>query len=155
MQVYLNLLKPYWDLLAPILQDSSCAPVTHDPVGGQTIYIAARKPSALSSRCPPLQMEDQFIPALEDSRALLLNVSRVMVDSGAERHQYAVWLPGIGIAAVYGMIILVGLVGNVTLMKTCLLVKSMRTVPNLFLSSLALGTCCCWWPAPLLMPAAI
>uniref|UniRef100_A0A8C6U6B3 Gastrin-releasing peptide receptor n=1 Tax=Neogobius melanostomus TaxID=47308 RepID=A0A8C6U6B3_9GOBI len=28
---------------------------------------------------------------------------------------------------------------NVTLMKTCLLVKSMRTVPNLFLSSLALG----------------
>uniref|UniRef100_A0A3Q2EAX7 Gastrin-releasing peptide receptor n=1 Tax=Cyprinodon variegatus TaxID=28743 RepID=A0A3Q2EAX7_CYPVA len=82
-----------------------------------------------------------LIPSLQNIllRALLLNVSKVMVDSGAERHQYAVWLPGIGIAAVYGMIILVGLIGNVTLMKTCLLVKSMRTVPNLFLSSLALG----------------
>ncbi|CAB1420007.1 unnamed protein product [Pleuronectes platessa] len=42
-------------------------------------------------------------------------------------------------ATVYGIIIIVGLVGNVTLMKTCLLVKSMQTVPNLFLSSLALG----------------
>lgn len=77
--------------------------------------------------------------SLEDSEALLLNVSKVLWDSSAERYQYAVWLPGIAIAAVYGLIILVGLVGNITLMKTCLLVKSMRTVPNLFLSSLALG----------------
>ncbi|CAG05835.1 unnamed protein product, partial [Tetraodon nigroviridis] len=43
------------------------------------------------------------------------------------------------IAAAYGAIIVVGLVGNVTLMKTCLSVRSLRTVPNLFLSSLALG----------------
>lgn len=53
--------------------------------------------------------------------------------------RYNIWPPGIGIAAIYGAIIAVGLVGNVSLMKTCLSVKSMRTVPNLFLSSLALG----------------
>lgn len=75
----------------------------------------------------------------EDSTVLFLNVSRVFGDSGRQQHRYSVWLPGIGIAAVYGIIIIVGLVGNVTLMKTCLLVRSMRTVPNLFLSSLALG----------------
>lgn len=70
---------------------------------------------------------------------MVLNISRVVWESGAEQHQYNIWLPGIGVAAVYGIIIIVGLVGNVTLMKTCLLVKSMWTVPNLFLSSLALG----------------
>ncbi|XP_003961824.2 gastrin-releasing peptide receptor-like [Takifugu rubripes] len=83
--------------------------------------------------------------SLEDSVALhpenswILNGSRVTRDSAGEPHQYNIWLPGIGIAAVYGVIIAVGLVGNVTLMKTCLSVKSLRTVPNLFLSSLALG----------------
>ncbi|XP_005798182.1 gastrin-releasing peptide receptor-like [Xiphophorus maculatus] len=86
-----------------------------------------------------MSLENQLTSSLEDSEALLLNVSKMLWDSSAERYQYAVWLPGIGIAAVYGLIILVGLVGNITLMKTCLLVKSMRTVPNLFLSSLALG----------------
>ena len=69
----------------------------------------------------------------------LTNVSRLLPGSAAEPHRLRVWLPGIGIAAVYGAIVAVGLVGNVTLMKTCLLVKSMRTVPNLLLSSLALG----------------
>uniref|UniRef100_A0A3Q4BW51 Gastrin-releasing peptide receptor n=1 Tax=Mola mola TaxID=94237 RepID=A0A3Q4BW51_MOLML len=68
-----------------------------------------------------------------------LNVSAVLWDSSGNHHRYNIWPPGVGIAAVYGVIIVVGLVGNVTLMKTCLLVKSMRTVPNLFLSSLALG----------------
>ncbi|XP_019945455.2 gastrin-releasing peptide receptor-like isoform X1 [Paralichthys olivaceus] len=83
--------------------------------------------------------EDSFLTGPEDTRGpVLLNVSRVSEDS-TEQHQYNIWLPGIVIAAVYGIIIIVGLVGNVTLMKTCLLVKSMRTVPNLFLSSLALG----------------
>lgn len=77
--------------------------------------------------------------SLEDSKVWALNVSRVFLDSAVEQHRYNIWPPGIGIAAVYGVIIIVGLVGNVTLMKTCLLVKSMRTVPNLFLSSLALG----------------
>ncbi|MEQ2315286.1 hypothetical protein AMECASPLE_020700 [Ameca splendens] len=87
-----------------------------------------------------MSLEDPFSLTLEDSRALILNVSNVLWDSGAEQHhQYAIWIPGIGIAAVYGIIIVVGLVGNITLMRTCLLVKSMRTVPNLFLSSLALG----------------
>ncbi|XP_058479058.1 gastrin-releasing peptide receptor-like [Solea solea] len=71
---------------------------------------------------------------------VVLNGSRSFWDSTAEhQHQYIIWLPGTGIAAVYGTIIIIGLVGNVTLMKTCLLVKSMRTVPNLLLSSLAVG----------------
>lgn len=86
-----------------------------------------------------MSQEDPSTFTPEDSDALLLNVSRVFRDSAGELHRYSIWLPGIGIAAVYGIIIIVGLVGNVTLMKTCLLVKSMRTVPNLFLSSLALG----------------
>nr|XP_040058263.1 gastrin-releasing peptide receptor-like [Gasterosteus aculeatus aculeatus] len=69
----------------------------------------------------------------EDSAAPVLNVST------EEPRHYNIWLPGIPVAAVYGIVIVVGLVGNVTLMRTCLTVKSMRTVPNLFLSSLALG----------------
>ncbi|XP_033843241.1 gastrin-releasing peptide receptor [Periophthalmus magnuspinnatus] len=72
----------------------------------------------------------------EDQHLLFVNVT---LESIATQNGYNIWLPGVGIAAVYGLIITVGLVGNVTLMKTCLLVKSMRTVPNLFLSSLALG----------------
>lgn len=86
-----------------------------------------------------MSLEDFFVLDSEDNRLSVLNVSRVFWDSAGEQHQYNIWLPGFGIAAVYGIIIIVGLVGNVTLMKTCLLVKSMRTVPNLFLSSLALG----------------
>ncbi|CAL9690077.1 unnamed protein product [Knipowitschia caucasica] len=74
-----------------------------------------------------LNAEDHF---------LLMNMS---LESVATHRGYNIWLPGVGIAAVYALIIAVGLVGNATLMKTCLLVKSMRTVPNLFLSSLALG----------------
>ncbi|TMS06682.1 Amyloid-beta A4 protein [Larimichthys crocea] len=84
-----------------------------------------------------MSLEDSLVINTEDSRGL--NVSRVFWDSTGEQSQYIIWLPGIGIAAAYGVIIVVGLVGNVTLMKTCLSVKCMRTVPNLFLSSLALG----------------
>ncbi|RVE58375.1 hypothetical protein OJAV_G00208990 [Oryzias javanicus] len=73
---------------------------------------------------PPLTPEDGAGPCVNASSA---------------HWAHRVWLPGIGIAAVYGVLIVVGVVGNVTLMKTCLLVKSMRTVPNLFLSSLAMG----------------
>ncbi|KAF3843113.1 hypothetical protein F7725_001962 [Dissostichus mawsoni] len=80
-----------------------------------------------------MSLEGSVFTAPEDSGDPVLNVSTW------EQHQYHIWLPGIGIAAVYGIIIFVGLVGNVTLMRTCLMVKSMRTVPNLFLSSLALG----------------
>lgn len=49
--------------------------------------------------------------------------------------------PGVtyAIVPVYGLIILIGLIGNVTLIKIFCTVKSMRNVPNLFISSLALG----------------
>ncbi|XP_017550080.2 gastrin-releasing peptide receptor [Pygocentrus nattereri] len=50
-----------------------------------------------------------------------------------------VWHAGIFIAAVYALIIAVGLVGNVTLIRTFCTAKSMRNVPNLFMSSLAFG----------------
>ncbi|CAK6959270.1 gastrin-releasing peptide receptor-like [Scomber scombrus] len=86
-----------------------------------------------------MSLEDSFVLGPDDSGLSGLNVSRLFFDSTGEGYQYNIWLPGIGIAAVYGIIIIVGLVGNVTLMKICLVVKSMRTVPNLFLSSLALG----------------
>ncbi|KAL1766376.1 gastrin-releasing peptide receptor [Sigmodon hispidus] len=43
------------------------------------------------------------------------------------------------IPAVYGVIIVIGLIGNITLIKIFCTVKSMRNVPNLFISSLALG----------------
>ncbi|XP_061082899.1 gastrin-releasing peptide receptor-like [Conger conger] len=46
---------------------------------------------------------------------------------------------GIAIAIVYGIIIIVGLIGNITLIKTFCRMKSMRNVPNQFISSLALG----------------
>ncbi|XP_038613135.1 gastrin-releasing peptide receptor [Tachyglossus aculeatus] len=50
-------------------------------------------------------------------------------------------LPGFlyAIPTIYGLIILVGLIGNITLIKIFCTVKSMRNVPNLFISSLALG----------------
>ena len=37
------------------------------------------------------------------------------------------------IPAIYGVIILIGLVGNITLIKIFCTVKSMRNVPNLFI----------------------
>uniref|UniRef100_A0A4W3I5A7 Gastrin-releasing peptide receptor n=2 Tax=Callorhinchus milii TaxID=7868 RepID=A0A4W3I5A7_CALMI len=43
------------------------------------------------------------------------------------------------IPAVYGLIVLIGLIGNATLIKIFLTVKSMRNVPNIFITSLALG----------------
>ncbi|XP_005998813.3 gastrin-releasing peptide receptor [Latimeria chalumnae] len=43
------------------------------------------------------------------------------------------------IPTVYGIITLIGLIGNITLIKIFCTVKSMRNVPNLFISSLALG----------------
>lgn len=84
-----------------------------------------------------MSLEDSFVTNPEDGGVWVLNVTGAFGD--AQQHRYHIWIPGAGIAAVYGVLIVVGLVGNVTLMKTCLSVKSMRTVPNLFLSSLALG----------------
>ncbi|KAK2853831.1 hypothetical protein Q5P01_006492 [Channa striata] len=49
------------------------------------------------------------------------------------------WFTGVAIAAVYGLISLLGLIGNITLIGTFCSVKSVRNVPNLFMSSLALG----------------
>ncbi|KAG1949796.1 gastrin-releasing peptide receptor [Pimephales promelas] len=46
---------------------------------------------------------------------------------------------GIIIATVYALLITAGLIGNVTLIRTFCIVKSMRNIPNLFMSSLALG----------------
>ncbi|XP_055041203.2 gastrin-releasing peptide receptor [Misgurnus anguillicaudatus] len=53
--------------------------------------------------------------------------------------EYSHLQSGIIIATVYALIIIVGLIGNVTLIRTFCIVKSMRNVPNLFMSSLALG----------------
>ncbi|XP_076877181.1 gastrin-releasing peptide receptor [Brachyhypopomus gauderio] len=49
------------------------------------------------------------------------------------------WRTGVAIAVVYTLIITVGLIGNITLIRTFCTVKSMRNVPNLFMSSLAFG----------------
>ncbi|KAL2087774.1 hypothetical protein ACEWY4_016602 [Coilia grayii] len=46
---------------------------------------------------------------------------------------------GIVVATIYAIIILVGLIGNITLIRTFCTVKSMRNIPNLLMSSLALG----------------
>ncbi|TNN60862.1 Gastrin-releasing peptide receptor [Liparis tanakae] len=98
-----------------------------EPVGGARGAALSGTRPVLSPRALGLGMSP------EDSAAPLLNAS------AGEQHHYNIWLPGISIAAVYGIITVVGLVGNVTLLRTCLTVKSMRTMPNLFLSSLAVG----------------
>ncbi|XP_075996404.1 gastrin-releasing peptide receptor isoform X2 [Genypterus blacodes] len=49
------------------------------------------------------------------------------------------WSIGVGIASVYAVISVAGFVGNITLIKTFCSAKSIRNVPNLFMSSLALG----------------
>ncbi|XP_051235071.1 gastrin-releasing peptide receptor [Dicentrarchus labrax] len=49
------------------------------------------------------------------------------------------WFTGVAIASVYGVIGVLGLIGNITLIKTFCSAKSIRNVPNLFMSSLALG----------------
>lgn len=59
--------------------------------------------------------------------------------SSPEAHEASLWHAGVAIAAAYALIILVGLVGNLTLIRTFCAVKSMRNVTNLFLCSLAFG----------------
>ncbi|XP_061590832.1 gastrin-releasing peptide receptor-like [Cololabis saira] len=49
------------------------------------------------------------------------------------------WSTGVVIASVYAVISVLGLIGNITLIKTFCSSKSIRNVPNLFMSSLALG----------------
>lgn len=48
-------------------------------------------------------------------------------------------LTGVVIASAYGVISVLGLIGNITLIKTFCSTKCIRNVPNLFMSSLALG----------------
>lgn len=43
------------------------------------------------------------------------------------------------IPSIYILIICVGLLGNVTLVRICITTSSMRSVPNIFISSLAIG----------------
>lgn len=54
---------------------------------------------------------------------------------------YSVWHrnTGIAVATIYALIIIIGLIGNITLIRTFCMVKSMRNIPNLLMSSLALG----------------
>ncbi|XP_014029691.1 gastrin-releasing peptide receptor [Salmo salar] len=82
-----------------------------------------------------MSLEDSFILNPEN---MIFNVSQVS-SINTEVQTHYIWLPGIAIATVYGLIIIIGFIGNVTLMRTFITVKSMRTVPNLFMSSLALG----------------
>ncbi|XP_008308170.1 gastrin-releasing peptide receptor [Cynoglossus semilaevis] len=49
------------------------------------------------------------------------------------------WFTGVAIASIYGVISVLGLVGNITLIKTFCSAKTVRNVPNVFMSSLALG----------------
>ncbi|CAN9507190.1 unnamed protein product [Ophioblennius macclurei] len=49
------------------------------------------------------------------------------------------WYTGLTIASVYCVIIVLGLIGNITLIRTFCSARSIRNVPNLFMSSLALG----------------
>lgn len=46
---------------------------------------------------------------------------------------------GVAIASVYSVVIALGLIGNITLIRTFCSPKCPRNVPNLFMSSLALG----------------
>lgn len=59
--------------------------------------------------------------------------------SSPDAREASMWRVGVAIATAYALIIVVGLVGNVTLIRTFCAVKSMRNVPNLFLCSLAFG----------------
>lgn len=85
-----------------------------------------------SEECILLGVElDDFI--LCNSSAIPhANLSYVNEDFFYYRFLYA-------IPTIYGIIILIGLVGNITLIKIFCTVKSMRNVPNLFISSLAIG----------------
>ncbi|XP_031695758.1 gastrin-releasing peptide receptor-like, partial [Anarrhichthys ocellatus] len=49
------------------------------------------------------------------------------------------WVTRVVIASVYGAISVLGLIGNITLIKTFCSANYIRNVPNIFMSSLALG----------------
>ncbi|KAG7266987.1 hypothetical protein CRUP_010521 [Coryphaenoides rupestris] len=49
------------------------------------------------------------------------------------------WSTGVAIALLYGVLVVLGLIGNVTLIRTLCSTRSLRSVPNVLMSSLALG----------------
>ncbi|TDH16925.1 hypothetical protein EPR50_G00002920 [Perca flavescens] len=74
---------------------------------------------------------------MEEIDHLYPNASRsVTALQGTAR---TMWFTGVVIASIYGVISVLGLIGNITLIKTFCSAKSIRNVPNLFMSSLALG----------------
>ncbi|XP_026131321.1 gastrin-releasing peptide receptor-like [Carassius auratus] len=81
-------------------------------------------------------MSDLIITPTEDVKLLVDSPERSNT-SAAPGHPHL--HSGIIIATVYALLITAGLIGNVTLIRTFCIVKSMRNVPNLFMSSLALG----------------
>ena len=85
-----------------------------------------------------MALNDCWLLNLEVDRFVHCNISNHSVELPMNDDWFH---PGIlyVIPAVYGVIILIGLVGNITLIKIFCTVKSMRNVPNLFISSLALG----------------
>ncbi|XP_034535499.1 gastrin-releasing peptide receptor [Notolabrus celidotus] len=68
---------------------------------------------------------------------LSLNASRCV--TALQSSARTMWITGVFIASVYGVISVFGLIGNITLIRTFCSAKSIRNVPNLFMSSLALG----------------
>ncbi|XP_059393670.1 gastrin-releasing peptide receptor [Carassius carassius] len=81
-------------------------------------------------------MSDLIITPTEDVKLLGDSPERSNISTAPENpHLHS----GIVIATVYALLITAGLIGNVTLIRTFCIVKSMRNVPNLFMSSLALG----------------
>ncbi|KAF7254666.1 Gastrin-releasing peptide receptor [Varanus komodoensis] len=85
-----------------------------------------------SEECILLDVKLNDIILCNTSAVQSANLSFLSEDFFYYRFLYA-------IPTIYGIIILIGLIGNVTLIKIFCTVKSMRNVPNLFISSLAFG----------------
>ncbi|XP_056135297.1 gastrin-releasing peptide receptor [Lampris incognitus] len=87
-----------------------------------------------------MSSEEQSGSALEE--CLHSNASHTRANVNLELHSsthQAMWYTGVAIASVYSVIIAMGLVGNITLIRTFCSSASVRNVPNLFMTSLALG----------------
>ncbi|XP_020642420.2 gastrin-releasing peptide receptor [Pogona vitticeps] len=85
-----------------------------------------------SDECILLDVELEDIILCNISSARQSNLSLLEEEMFSDKFIYT-------IPTIYGLIILIGLVGNITLIKIFCTVKSMRNVPNLFISSLAFG----------------
>ncbi|XP_043929061.1 gastrin-releasing peptide receptor [Protopterus annectens] len=85
--------------------------------------------------------EEPYLLDLEEKKLSHLNSSSDELSNYTAEEKDFWTSPGFlyAIPTMYGIIILIGLTGNITLIKIFCTVKSMRNVPNLFISSLALG----------------